>query len=85
MVPIKHAFSIEMNSRDHVKRVIISENSRDPIIFEGELGDIDGLCLIEGQMLEVRGVNGILRIDMTSDEFQHYYNTDVCARATDRE
>jgi hypothetical protein len=77
--PAKHAYSIEMKSRDNIKRISISENSRDPIIFEGELGDIEGLSLIEGQMLEVRGVNGILRIDMTEEEFKHYCNPDSCS------
>lgn len=74
-----HAFSIEMESRDHVKRVSISENPRDSIIFEGELGEIEGLSLVEGQMLKVRGVNGILRIDITEEEFKRYCNPDTCS------
>lgn len=74
----KHAFSIEMRSRDHVKRISISDNSRDSVVFEGELGDINGLRLVEGQMLEMRGVNGILRIDMSDEEFEHYCKSDAC-------
>jgi hypothetical protein len=74
----EHSFSIEMISRAHIKRISVSDNPRDPIIFEGELGEIDGLQLIEGLMLEVKGRNGTLRIDMTSEEFESYCKSDAC-------
>ena len=69
----KHAFSIEMASKEHVKRISVSDNSRDPVIFEGELGELNALRIIEGLMLEVDGSNGVLRIDLTKDEFERAY------------
>jgi hypothetical protein len=66
----KHALSVEMRSREHIKRISVSDNSRDPVIFEGELGELNGLRFIEGLMLEVDGANGVLRIDMTEEEFE---------------
>jgi hypothetical protein len=66
----RHAFSIEMKSREHVKRISVSDNSRDPVIFEGELGELNGLWIVEGLMLEVDCANGVLRIDMTKEEFE---------------
>ena len=67
----KHSFSIEMVSKEYVKRISVSDNSRDPVIFEGELGELNALRIIEGLMLEVDGSNGVLRIDMTKEEFEH--------------
>jgi hypothetical protein len=66
----KHSFSIEMRSREYVKRISVSDNSRDHVIFEGELGELNALRIIEGLMLEVDGSNGVLRIDMTKEEFE---------------
>ncbi|UCD44268.1 MAG: hypothetical protein JSV27_09045 [Candidatus Bathyarchaeota archaeon] len=66
----KHAFSVEMRSREHVKRVSVSDKSRDPVIFEGELGELNELRIIEGVMLEVDCANGVLRIDMTKEEYE---------------
>jgi len=66
----KHAFSVEMRSRENVKRISVSDNSRDTVIFEGELGELNGLRIVEGLMLEVDGANGVLRIDMTKEEFE---------------
>jgi hypothetical protein len=66
----KHAFSIEMRSREYIKRISVSDNSRDPVIFEGELGKLNGFRIVEGLMLEVDGTNGVLRIDMTQEEFE---------------
>jgi len=72
----RHAFSIEMTSREHVKRISVSDNSRYPTVFEDELGELEGFRLIEGLMLEVKGINGVLRIDITADEFERHCKAD---------
>jgi hypothetical protein len=38
------------------------------VLFEGSLGELDDLSMIEGAVLEVKGSNGILRIDLNQDE-----------------
>ena len=65
----RHAFSLEMKSRDYLKHITVSDDARDRTLIEGELGDIIGLHMVEGMMLEIVCSNGALRLDITSDEF----------------
>ena len=67
---MEHAFSIEMKSKKHVKNISISNESRDQVLFEGSLGELEDLSMIEGAVLEIRGANGILRIDLTEDDLR---------------
>ena len=61
-------FSIELNSKSYVKHISVSNNSHDRVLFEGSLGEMDDLSMIEGAVLEVKGSNGVLRVDLTQDE-----------------
>jgi hypothetical protein len=67
---MKHSFSIEMKSKKYVKNISISDEDYNRVLFEGFLGDLRRLSLIEGKMLEVKGSNGILRIDLSEDELR---------------
>ncbi len=53
MSETSHAFSIEMKSRHHVKCISVSEGSQEKVLFEGFLGELESLSLIEGEMLEI--------------------------------
>jgi len=64
----EHAFSIEMKSKDFLRHVSISDNAQDPVLLEGYLGGLIEIGLREGSMLEMRGVNGVLRIDLKEEE-----------------
>ena len=66
----KHSFSVELNIKEQVKRFYILDDSGNQVLFEGSLGDLKEISLIEGLMLEVRGSNGILRMDMTEEELK---------------
>ncbi|MCK4829024.1 hypothetical protein KA005_75575 [bacterium] len=57
-----------MKSKKHVKSISISNEDRDHVLFEGDLGELDEIAFIGGRMLEVRGTNGILRIDLGEKE-----------------
>jgi hypothetical protein len=61
-------FSVELNSKSHVKHISVSNKSHDRVLFEGSLGELADVSMIEGAVLEVKGTNGILRIDLTQDE-----------------
>ncbi len=61
-------FSIEMKSNKFVKQVTLSNESRDGVYFEGFLGDILEICFVNGGMLEIRGVNGTFRIDISKEK-----------------
>jgi hypothetical protein len=65
-----HAFSIEMKSKTHVRHISMSDKSHDRVLFEGYLGALKELSLIEGMVLEVRGENGVLRIDLPEEELR---------------
>ena len=64
----RHGFSVELNDRERVKRFFILNDSGNRVLFEGFLGELKEISLVEGLMLEVRGSNGILRMDMTEEE-----------------
>lgn len=68
MARVEHAFSIVMSSRDHVKKIKVSDDRNDSVVFEGALGELRGIGVVDGVMLEINGANGVLRIDLTRDE-----------------
>ena len=65
-----HGFSIEMKSKRHVKNISITDERRNSVLFEGHLGELERLSMIEGLALEVRGTNGTLRIDLSEEELR---------------
>ncbi len=67
---MEHSFSVEMKSKKHVRHISVSNESHDRVLFEGSLGKLKELSMIEGAVLEVRGANGILRIDLSEDELR---------------
>lgn len=69
-----HMFSIEMVSKKYVKHLSMSIDSRNRVYFEGFLGDIEELGFVNGGMLEIKGVNGTLRIDVSEKELRTVFN-----------
>jgi hypothetical protein len=67
---MEHAFSIEMKSKKHVRHISLSNESHEHVLFEGSLGELEKLSMVEGAVLEVRGANGVLRIDLSEEELQ---------------
>jgi len=64
----EHAFSVEIKSEQFVKSMSFLEREVDHFFFEGVLGQLQSVVLIEGLMLEIVGVNGMLRVDITQKE-----------------
>jgi hypothetical protein len=64
----KHTFSIELKSKEHLKRVAIPTEAGDTVLIEGFLGELEEVDLVEGVMLEIEGANGILRMDLKEEE-----------------
>jgi hypothetical protein len=60
----EHTFSIEMGSRRSLRNVTLSESSQEAVLIEGALGGIEEITLHEDIMLEIKGSNGTLRIDI---------------------
>jgi len=61
-------FSVELKSKTHVRSISISNEARDRVLFEGDLGELEEVTFIGGSMLEVKGTNGVLRVELGEDE-----------------
>ena len=68
MAELGHDFSVEMKSKTYVRSISISNESRDRVLFAGDLGEIEEVSFIGGSMLEVRGANGVLRVELGQEE-----------------
>ena len=67
---MKHSFSVEMKSKKFVKSISISDEAHERVLFEGDLGELQELSLVEGDVLEFLGVNGVLRISLTEEQLR---------------
>jgi hypothetical protein len=67
---LEHTFSVEMKSKRHVKSISISDEAHDRVLFEGNLGELLELSIVEGDVLEFIGVNGVLRVAVTEDQLR---------------
>jgi hypothetical protein len=67
---MEHSFSVEMKSRKHVRQMVISRDGDDHVLFEGNLGKLESLAMIENAVLVIHGSNGIMRIDLSENELK---------------
>ena len=75
---MKHSFSVEMKAKKFVKSISISDEAHERVLFEGDLGELQELFLVEGDALEFVGVNGILRIGVTEDQLREALKRPSC-------
>jgi len=66
---LEHTFSVEIKSKKFVKNISISDESHDCVLFEGNLGELLELSLVE-DVLEFIGANGVLRVGLTEDQLR---------------
>ncbi len=66
-------FSVEIGSKSDVRQMVISNHAGDSVLFEGSLGNLEEIALVEDVSLEVRGTKGILRIDVSKDELKQVF------------
>ena len=64
----EHAFSIEMKSEQGVRKMSLFNKDNGHFFFEGFLGQLKNVSMIEGVMLVIGGLNGVLKLDITQDE-----------------
>lgn len=64
------SFSFELNSREYIKRVSLPSGKGDRLMIEGSLGKLINVGLVEDVMLEIHGVDGIMRIEIARDELE---------------
>jgi hypothetical protein len=63
-------FSVEMGSKRHVKTISVSDESHDRVLFEGNLGELEEVGMVEEIILEIKGANGTLRVEVCEDELR---------------
>ena len=64
---MEHTFSVDMKSKKYVKNISISDEARDRVLFEGNLGKLHELTLTD-DVLEFIGANGVLRVGLTENQ-----------------
>ena len=77
MKNLEHAFSIELKNRRHVKHIFVSDEAHERVLFEGSLGKLLGMSLVEGDVIELTGVNGVLRISLTREQIEETIKSGV--------
>ena len=66
----EHSFSVELKNEGAVKRMSFLDKENGQVFFEGCLGKITNINMVEGVMLEIEGDNGTLRLDITQKEIE---------------
>ena len=61
-------FSVEITSKKHLKNVSISNTQHERVLIEGYLGEFSEIEIIENALMQFKGVNGVLRVDLSNDE-----------------
>ena len=72
MVKPKHGFSVEMKSKEHVNTLKLSRIDREGVLFEGYLGEIEEMGMLEEAVLFIKGEYGAIRIDLTEEEIKRF-------------
>ena len=74
----EHAFSIETD-------VAKLNETGDRLLIEGFLGELEEIGFVEDVMLEIRGVNAILRMELKEEELRKLLQKGRCKGVYDRE
>ena len=64
----KGFFSVEIESKKHLTNVSISNKPHERVVIEGYLGELSEIEMIENVLIQFKGANGVLRIDLSKDE-----------------
>jgi hypothetical protein len=66
----EHSFSIEMRSEHCVRRISFLDKENSHVFFEGFLGKLKNIAVVEDVMLEIEGKHGVLKLDITRQEVE---------------
>ena len=69
-----HAFSVELKSKEFLRNVMISNRAEETVFIEGFLGELKEVSFVEDAMLELKGNNGVLRIDLKEEELKRLFS-----------
>ena len=66
-----HDFTVEIKSKQFLRNISISDEARKLVLLEGSLGETVDLSLVEGDVLEITGKNGVLRVSISEDQLRY--------------
>ena len=66
----ERGFSVKLLSKEYVLNVSISEKGGEGVLFEGVLGELEGLEVIEDAVLRIIGSKGTLMVDLSEEELR---------------
>jgi hypothetical protein len=66
-----HDFTVEIKSKQFLRNISISDEARKLVLFDGSLGETVDLSLVEGDVLEITGRNGVLRVSISEDQLRY--------------
>jgi hypothetical protein len=64
----ERGFSVELKSKQYVKSISLSNGGHEAVLFEGILGELVDLNILEGTVLKVEGTHGTMMLDLSEDE-----------------
>jgi hypothetical protein len=70
---LDRGFTAEISSKRYVKNVSISNEAHDRVLFEGVFGELLEVYMVDDKVLEIKGTEGTLRIDVTKQELAHIF------------
>jgi hypothetical protein len=73
---LEHYFSVDLKSKRYLGKIMVSDDTRERVLFEGSLGETVELGLMEGDVLEIEGKNGILRVSVSSAQLEQILTED---------
>jgi hypothetical protein len=61
-------FSIEINSKKHLRDISLSNSGREAVLIEGDLGPLKDVSFFEDKVLIVKGSYGTLRAELSRSD-----------------
>ena len=66
----ERGFSVELNSKHNLKCFSLTNGNQDTVLIEGTIGELIQANFAEDIILEVRGKDGTLRVDLGKNEIK---------------
>ncbi|MCW4051313.1 MAG: hypothetical protein NWE89_16435 [Candidatus Bathyarchaeota archaeon] len=73
---MNRGFTAEINSKQYVKNISISNEAHNRVLFEGTFGELEEVYMVEDKVLEIKGTHGTLRIDVTKEELERIFKSE---------
>ena len=66
----ERSFSVELKSKANLKNMTLNDRSLENAVIEGTIGKLEYAGFVEDSVLEVQGIKGVLRIDISENEIK---------------